>query len=195
MGRMGWMAAGTAAALALTACQKKAETAQAPAAKPAPPAAKPPNRKPGLWEQRVQLGQVAQLSQVCIDAASDRKLGWAGQQPSDTPCEAAKVTPTPGGWTFTSTCRMGEAGLVTSRGTANGDFGSSYKVDVVTTTSGAAAPEMNGTRRFSMEAEWKGPCPAGMKPGDMTVNGMKMNLLSLQRQQKMTKGRLAEDTN
>ena len=60
---------------------------------------------------------------------------------------------------------------MTSDGTATGDFGSHYKVDVTSVTSGSSMAEANGTHKVSMEGVWKGPCPAGMKGGDMEMAG------------------------
>jgi hypothetical protein len=82
-----------------------------------------------------------------------------------------------GGYDIESVCDLGEAGTMTSKGTVTGDFDADYTVRMTITTKGAAAPQMNGVRTMSMEARWMGPCPAGMQPGDMTVAGMKMNLM------------------
>ena len=38
-------------------------------------------------------------------------------------------------------------------------------------TAGSSMPQANGTRKMSMDGVWKGPCPAGMAPGDMELPG------------------------
>lgn len=182
-----WIAA--AAVLALAACGKKTETAQtggnaaAPAAETpgagAPAAGAPasarPVRKAGLWEQTVEFGKMRQTSRICLDAATDEKLGLEGNR-GPNPCSESAVSAIPGGYAFRSVCDMGEGGKVTSQGKAVGDFGAKYRVDIESTTTGAAGPEMNGVRKFAMDAEWKGPCPADMKPGDIALpNGLKIN--------------------
>lgn len=194
--RMGWMTAAAVGALmgamTLSGCQKKSETqtpaeaagqaqTQAQATTAAPEAAAPaarPLRKPGLWRMTMTSQGMHQESQLCVDKAVDEKLGLSGQRPGANPCHENKMTPRPGGgFDIESVCDLGEAGTMTSKGTVTGDFNADYKVDMTTTTKGAAAPQMNGTRSMTMEARWMGPCPAGMQPGDMTVAGMKMNLM------------------
>jgi hypothetical protein len=50
-------------------------------------------------------------------------------------------------------------------------------VELTSSTSGSPMPQANGVQHKTMiEATWEGPCPADMKPGDMEVNGFKMNL-------------------
>jgi hypothetical protein len=60
---------------------------------------------------------------------------------------------------------------VTSDGSATGDFGSHYKVELTSTTSGSSMAEANGAHKMSMEGTWKGPCPADMKGGDIEMPG------------------------
>ena len=190
MARLGWMAAAGLSALALAGCQKTTEGAKAPAAN-APPAASQaaanapaaaPRRKPGLWQMSMSSEGVRQASAICVDADTDAKLGLAGQKPGANPCRENRITPRPGGgYDMESVCDLGEAGKMTAHGTLTGDLNAGYKVEMQSTTTGAAAPQMNGVRRIEMDAVWKGPCPAGVKPGDMQVAGMKMNLLDAQK--------------
>jgi hypothetical protein len=38
-------------------------------------------------------------------------------------------------------------------------------------------PQANGTHKIAVEATWEGPCPGGMKPGDMEMpGGMRINV-------------------
>jgi hypothetical protein len=176
------------ALLALAACSKKTETAAtgsadttaASAPTPAAPVG-PPTRKAGLWTQTIATGQVNQTIKMCLDAAADAKMKWWGssQAGKSSNCTEEKVTPhLGGGWDFHSVCKTGESGTVTSDGSATGDFGSHYKVEVNSVTSGSAMEQANGTRKVSIEATWDGPCPADMKPGDMVLpGGMKLNAM------------------
>jgi hypothetical protein len=165
------------AALALSACSKKADTGAAPSASaPAPVAAAPaapPTRKGGLWEQAMDMGQMKQTIRMCVDEASEAKTKWwsTERHGGQSNCAEQSVTPTPGGWAFHSVCTTGDGGKVTSDGTATGDFGTHYKVEMTAVTSGSAMAQANGTHKMSMEGSWKGPCPAGMKPGDMEMPG------------------------
>jgi hypothetical protein len=161
--------------LALAGCQKKpgdAASAAGEAAKPA--AASAPAalgmRKAGLWSQTVQTEGVTQTMKMCLDAASLEEAQYSGSQATKDSCSEQKVTPTPGGWSFHSVCNMGQGGTTISDGTATGN-GDAYKMDITSTTSGAAMAQANGTRKMALEAKWEGPCPANMKVGDIQLPG------------------------
>jgi len=172
-----------AAGGSLAACQKKTEaakTGEAPqaSAKAPAPLSGPPARKPGLWTQTVSTGGMTQTSKMCLDAATDKEISAWGQQGASDICSKNSVTPTPGGWKFESVCDMGGgAGQIATTGQATGDFNSKYTVKATSVTSGAAAAQMNGTHEMTVEAAWEGPCPAGMKAGDVSLpGGMTINL-------------------
>lgn len=176
-----------AAALALGGCAKKTETAATGTAVPATanaPVATPsgpmslPSRKAGLWEQTVSTDKMHQTVSMCLDAAFDQKMKIWGGQASKTGCTDERINAhLGGGWDFHSVCPMGESGTVTSDGSATGDFGSHYTVAVTSTTAGSPMAQANGVHKINIEATWKGPCPADMKPGDMAMpGGMKINM-------------------
>jgi hypothetical protein len=172
------------ALLALAACQKKAqtETAAATGAATAPEASTgpstPPPRKPGLWTQTISTGQMQQTTRICLDAATEKALAWWGAQAGKQTCAQQSITPQPGGgWTFHSVCASPSGGSVASDGTASGDFGSHYRVEATSTTSGGPMPQANGVHKMTLDATWQGPCPADMKPGDMQLpGGVKINM-------------------
>lgn len=178
------------ALLALSACGKKAQTPAtgtgapsaitAEVAKPAVPL-REPERKPGLWEQTVSSDKMRQVSKICFDEALARKLTWWGGQTSKDRCATHAVTAhAGGGWAFNAVCDLGASGKVASSGVATGDFGSHYRVEVTSTTTGSSMPEANGEHKIAIEATWKGPCPADMKPGDMTLpGGLKLNMAQM----------------
>jgi predicted small lipoprotein YifL len=176
-----------AAILALAACGKKpastpdAATAAAPAAAaPQTASMTPPERKAGLWEQKISTAGMTQVSRICISDAVNKKVTLWGQQGGEETCSQQSITPTAGGWKFASTCNMGTGGTIVSSGEAKGDFGTHYTVDIKSSTTGAAAPQMNGPHAMTLEATWKGPCPANFKPGDMELpGGMKLNMLTM----------------
>lgn len=170
------------ALLALAACQKKTESAATGKAAPATASAPaspmtPPPRKAGLWEQTVSTAGMTQLTKLCLDEATDKQMAWWGSQAAKSNCEQQVITPRPGGgWDFRSVCKSPDGAVITSSGAATGDFNSRYKVDVASTTTGGSMPQANGEHKIAIEATWKGPCPAGMKPGDMELpGGMKIN--------------------
>lgn len=170
----------------LAGCQKSdegAKTGDAPQASAAAPAAptSPPKRKPGLWAQTVSTAGMTQTTKICLDEATESRMTAWGQQVSDGMCARNVITPTAGGWSFESECDMGEAGKSVTKGTATGDFDSKYVIKATTTTTGASMAQANGVHEMEMTAAWEGPCPAGMKPGDMSLPGgvtINMNQMS-----------------
>lgn len=180
----------TAAALTLAACGQKTETAKsADAAGTAATATVAtssgpvtmPARKPGLWTQTVNTGDMTQTSKICIDATVDKAMSVMGSQMSKEMCSKNEITAAAGGYAFESVCQVGSGmGTTTSKGTVTGDFNSKYTVAAETTVSGANAAQMNGAHKMTLEATWTGPCPAGFQPGDMELpGGMKMNIAKM----------------
>jgi len=176
---------GLASASLLAACSKKDETttaaatgeaASAAANAPAGPIA-PPRRKPGLWSQTVSSQGSTQTMKLCLDEATEARLTvWGGQATADM-CAKNLVTRAPGGFNFDSECDMGGAGKIVTKGTATGDFNSKYVIKATSVTTGSTMAQANGTHDMEMTGTWEGACPAGMKPGDMTLpGGMTMNL-------------------
>jgi hypothetical protein len=141
-----------------------------------------PLRREGLWEETIHrgpLGLNSYVVRICLDRAADEKLAFAGE-PWSRPCRRTAMPRGDRSWVFTSTCDRGGRGELTSEGTVTGDLRLKYRVDVEVTTAGAAEPEMNGTDRLTTEAQWKGNCPADMKPGDIDVNRTRFNVLHYQ---------------
>lgn len=180
----------TAAALSLAACGQKAETAKSAegaattASAGAPAAGAPatmPTRKPGLWTQTVNTGDMTQTTRICIDESVDKAMSVVGSQMSKDMCSKNAVTRVAGGYAFESVCNVGAGmGTTTTKGTVTGDFNSKYKVEAETSVTGANAAQMNGAHKMTVEAAWAGPCPAGFAPGDMELpGGMKMNIAKM----------------
>lgn len=180
------------AAAGLAGCQKKAETAAAtgdakPAAAAAPAEVGMPHRKPGLWAQTIHVSGMNQTTKICLDADTDAKMALWGQQMKDeTNCKRQTTHAVPGGIAFESECDMGEGGHIIAKGTATGDFNSSYVVKVTSTTTGSAMPKADGAHEMQIDAEYKGACPAGMKGGDVALEipgsgGKTVNLEDMQK--------------
>lgn len=162
--------------LALGGCQKTPEeTAKtgeaAPAAAASAPAATatPPKRKPGLWSQTVSNAGMNQTMKVCLDADTDAKMTVWGQAMGKDMCAKQSFRAVPGGYAFDSECDMGGAGKIVSKGSVTGDFNAAYTVKVSSVTTGSSMPQANGPQEMTLNAKWEGPCPAGMKGGDVRV--------------------------
>ena len=142
----------------------------------------PPPRKPGLWEQKMATSAgVSQAMKMCLDESVEQKMKWWGSQArgGKSDCEEQTITPhAGGGWDFHAVCKMGESGTVTSDGQATGDFNSHYKVEINSVTTGSPMAQANGAHKSTLEATWMGPCPDGMRAGDMQMsNGMTINVV------------------
>jgi hypothetical protein len=176
-----------ASALVLAGCGKAggARAAAPTSGDGAVVSAGPPTRRAGLWEQTMThdgapLGIVGRV-RLCVDRASEAKLSLFGGKMSRGACPRQSVVRgAGGGYAFTSTCDMGQAGVTTSSGTLNGDLGTRYRVHAQSDTTGSSVPAMNGRHVTDIDATWLGPCPADMKPGDMVMgNGMRINASKL----------------
>lgn len=155
---------------ALAACSpkagetEKAETAAAPEVPAAPPAgAKAMTLAPGLWKtQVIAAGVPTNANRMCYDRAVAEKLGVMGRAPQGGQECTETMTPNPdGSIAFTSTC-----GGVSTTGVMRGDLNRAYSVEF--TSQG---------QQMKIEATREGDCPAGFRPGDMEVQGMKINML------------------
>lgn len=171
--------------LALTACSKKddkvaAATGDAGPAAGAAPVSGPmaaPKRKPGLWSQTVASEGNSQTIKLCLDAATEAKLSVWGAQAGSEACAQNTFMRTATGFSFDSVCDMGPAGKITTKGVGSGDFDTRYEIKATSVTTGASMGQANGTREMTITGTWDGACPAGMKPGDMSLpGGVTMNI-------------------
>lgn len=174
-----WMAAllTGAMALPLAACNRADE-------EPAPRKVyETPDRKAGLWKQTTTAAGMGDVPTVhlCLDAATDKKMAWWGQQGMRANCPQNEVTRNAdGSWSFQSVCESPGGTKTTTKGQVSGDFQARYHVEAQNTTVGAPRPEMNGSRAVTMDAEWVGECPANMRPGDLQLpDGSLVNMVEL----------------
>ncbi|HEY6980515.1 DUF3617 domain-containing protein [Reyranella sp.] len=123
------------------------------AALPAFAQIEPPHRKPGMWEQSIQLSADRTMTmQMCIDEETEKQYSAMGRNRPGCTQEFHKI---PGGYSFKGTCEG-----KTATGTAVGDFDKAIKVEV----------DSEGTHMIS-NLRYLGPCPAGRKAGDVVVPG------------------------
>ncbi|WIM10372.1 DUF3617 family protein [Enhydrobacter sp.] len=123
------------------------------AALPALAQVEPPHRKPGMWEQSLELsGGKSMTMQMCIDEETERQYSAMGRNRPGCTHEFHKI---PGGYSFKGTCDG-----KTATGTAIGDFDKAIKVEV----------DSEGTHMTS-NLKYLGPCPADRKAGDVVIPG------------------------
>jgi len=175
----------TAAALALGACDKTggAKTGDGAAAStPVSTAAgySLPKRRAGLWEQVIVLdGKPESMGKFseCIGASTHAKPRvFGGGTAKMMDCQRSVSRGLDGSYAYSSTCNLGQGGKMTAKESETGDFSSNYKIVRQSDTTGAASAAMNGHHVMEIDATYAGACPAGMTPGDISVNGTIMNI-------------------
>ncbi|MBK9614729.1 MAG: DUF3617 family protein [Uliginosibacterium sp.] len=134
-----------------------------------------PKRKPGLWEMKMESAQMpsGMTTLQCIDEATDedmQKKAMAGDGKADCKLSSSKKTAT--GWEYDSVCKS-EGSTITSHVVMSGDTQQAYQLVMDTRFD----PPLMGNRqmRSVMKVKHLGACKPGMKPGDMSVNGMVLN--------------------
>jgi hypothetical protein len=178
--RLAGLAILAVAGVSLAACDKKPAAASA-----ATEAAEPdmPVRKPGLWKQTLLVGgdPFVQDVKLCLDAEAEKKVSWWGKKGLRADCVEDEIVQQPdGSWRFSSVCVGQDHVKTTTRGSTVGDFQRRYQINAEMTISNPADPRQSGTRSMTLDAEWLGPCPSGMKPGQLDYpSGESVNLLDL----------------
>lgn len=136
-----------------------------------------PNRKPGLWEIKVNAGaqMPAMTMQQCTDATTDKDMSATFSPMAKEMCAKQDMQKTATGLVIDSTCTVSGITSV-SRTEINGDFNSAYTMKVSTKGDGKIPDSVT-----SMDAKWMGACKADQKPGDIVMpGGIKMNIKDMQ---------------
>ena len=159
------------ALVVLAACGKPAD---------APDAANAPMRKAGLWELKLtrdgKSGKLGWLK-VCLDAATDSRLGVFGRHFAKGDCQRSITRQDDGAYRFSSTCTVGGGAVVATHGVATGDFNTGYTIRSDINVTGAPFEPMNGSHAITIEGRFNGPCPAGLRPGEVSLGtGMKVSI-------------------
>ena len=140
-----------------------------------------PTRRPGLWDMQIDaMGQVIH-SQMCVgvekpgDTSAFRAMGpGAGRGMAHGDCGAGpQISTTPGGMSFHMVCHPSPQMTIDSTGTVIGDFRTAYTVRSVTRMT--PSPQGMAPMQSTVSARFLGQCPAGMAPGDRSVNGFTMH--------------------
>lgn len=140
-----------------------------------------PNRKPGLWEIKVNPGaqMPAMTMQQCTDASTDKDMATSFGPMAKEMCAKQDMQKTATGMVIDSTCTIGGTTSVTHT-EINGDFNSAYTMKV-STKSDAKQPGIPPESTTTMEAKWIGACKADQKPGDIVMPGsIKINVKDMQ---------------
>lgn len=132
-----------------------------------------PRRRPGLWEIRYDAGDNLGMppTHYCVgeetdthDHHLDRTSGVKGS------CTIGAFRRVGIDWIADSVCKESRSTVV-SQSIASGDFQTSYRIDTLVFYS----PPLANNKREDKEAvtgRYLGACPAGQRPGDLTVPGL-----------------------
>jgi hypothetical protein len=149
-----------------------------------------PKRKPGLWEikqdvEGVPAGAMPPIQQ-CIDATTDDLLQQRGQRMAKASCSRLDAMREGNRMIVHSVCSLGQSNAIADS-VFSGDFNTTYRAEIRTRYS----PPFQGLTQMAttMEAKWLGPCPGDMRPGDVSVGGMKFNPMQMQGQSPRPSGR------
>jgi hypothetical protein len=146
-----------------------------------------PPRRAGYWEVRMVTekppGAPPLVSQMCVDAATDRELMNFGLRMSKDTCKRYDLKRAGAGWRIEAECKFGPVTSVT-RTTVTGDFQSSVTVRIEGTSDGLPLPGApKGPQETAMvqTSRWmSAACPAGMTAGDIALpGGIRVNVRQL----------------
>ena len=136
-----------------------------------------PHRRPGLWEltsSPIDQRLPPNVSQLCIDAATESALIDVGTEAVKSACSKNDIQVSGNSITADLVCKFGDHEQTThSVTTFSGD--SAFHTD----TNVHFDPPILGKsdRTMTHDGKWVGPCGPDMKPGDVTTaNGIKMNI-------------------
>lgn len=148
-----------------------------------------PARKSGLWEITNSMAGPQPMTttlQQCVDEKTDKLTEQGGPREAKQSCSKNEISHSGGKVIADSVCKF-DGTTATTHAEFSGDFTSNYRGDIRTTY----APPMHGRKESQMTitAKWLGPCKAGMKPGDVVMQGipgmpggMKFNPADMQKQ-------------
>lgn len=132
-----------------------------------------PNYKAGLWESSTKISGLASsmAGKFCLDGNSDELALNQFMNNPHSKCAAPVIKGSGSRYTIDTECTM-MGSKVSSNTVLEGDFNAQYTATVTTKFD----PPMPGAPKdpVVMAMKWVGPCPAGMKPGDMEMNGQRI---------------------
>jgi len=130
-----------------------------------------PARKPGEWQMTMAIAGHNMVTDQCVDADTDKQMMQSSFAKAGEKCSSISESNNGGTIAIDATCSLGNGVTTKTHAVITGDFQSAYTVDAVTDMTGGP-PQMPKHSEIKQNVSWLGACPAGMKPGDITVQGM-----------------------
>jgi hypothetical protein len=144
-----------------------------------------PPRKPGQWEVSVTTtiqSQVSprQVARYCLDATTDAALRTHATSQFMSKCDRRDWRREGRALVLYAGCKVGEQPIKVF-GEATGNLETDYTTKITITRIGRPEwPTMPPETTVTSVGKWLGDCPAGQKPGDMTLpDGTKTNFRAL----------------
>ncbi len=136
------------------------------------------SQKPGLWQLQQSMARMPRpvVTRICVDASMTDRLVDASQHMKGVSCSKRDIRLRPGGATVDSVCSM-SGRTISTHAEINQPSPNAFHETVSSTMTPAIAG--HGSSNSAIDGAWQGACPAGMKAGDMIVNGMKMNMYDM----------------
>jgi hypothetical protein len=126
-------------------------------------------------------------SKYCVDAATESALISAGQNAANKMCNGATVHVVGSTGTIDATCKFGN--MTSTSHTVITFVGNTAYHSETRTHMSPPSKYIKSDHVTTNDAKWTGPCPAGMKPGDVVMgNGMRMHLDPNAMQMRMPSG-------
>jgi Protein of unknown function (DUF3617) len=139
-----------------------------------------PTMKSGLWEQKLSRDGPQQppiVTKICIDAAVQKEMLAMGMGSMKSACSKNDIRREGNRMFGEAECKLGESTIRSKSVTAfTGD--TAYRTEVKASYD---PPFMGKTTSTTViDAKWTGPCPAGVKAGDVIMpDGKTINMRAM----------------
>lgn len=142
-----------------------------------------PARKAGLWEITTAIekprGMPSLAAQMCLDAATDRDLMENTLRLTGGKCRSLTTKRQGQTYVIDADCTFGATAAKT-KAVITGDFSSAYAVRAEGTMEGGPGSDKGPqSTLMTQTAKWKSADCPGMKPGDVSVFGIRTNIKQL----------------
>lgn len=136
-----------------------------------------PTLKAGMWEMKTHMNQAevqaVPPSIMCLDASVQKEMMEMSQGMQKSMCSSNDMRREGSKIIGTAKCKISGSNMM-SQSITTFDGDAAYHTDVRATYD----PPLSGMKESTstIDAKYLGPCKAGMKPGDMSVNGQTINI-------------------
>lgn len=135
------------------------------------------HRKAGLWTVTMTLDSTKHMpgpTKMCLDANTDSRMMEHSMSWRQKDCDAPVIVGGGAMHTVDVVCHL-NGGVQKTHVVMTFSGDAAYHMDM---TSVSTPPVMgHGSVHMTQDAVWSGPCPADMRPGDMAMGPVKINVL------------------